>query len=62
MSCFIEKKCETWICDRLYWLEKLAQKQFIQNCRVVKGELQPKISLLHMKVITLIKAKNNVFL
>ena len=27
-----------------------------------KGELQPKISLLHMKVLTLIKAKNNVFL
>ena len=26
----------------------------------VKGELQPKLSLLHMKVITLIKAKNNV--
>ena len=28
----------------------------------LKGELQPKISLLHMKVITLIKAKSNVFL
>ena len=27
-----------------------------------KGELQPKISLLHMKVITLIKAKRYVFL
>ena len=29
---------------------------------IIKGELQPKISLLHMKVITLIKAKCNVFL
>ena len=28
----------------------------------LKGELQPKISLLNMKVLTLIKAKSNVFL
>ena len=28
----------------------------------VKGELQPKISLLHMEVLILIKAKSNVFL
>ena len=28
----------------------------------VKGELRPEISLLHMKVLTLIKAKSNVFL
>ena len=27
----------------------------------LKGELQPEISLLHMKVLTLIKAKSNVF-
>ena len=27
-----------------------------------KGELRPEISLLHMKVLTLIKAKSNVFL
>ena len=27
-----------------------------------KGELKPEISLLHMKVLTLIKAKSNVFL
>ena len=27
-----------------------------------KGELRPEISLLHMKILTLIKAKNNVFL
>ena len=30
--------------------------------RYVKGELRPEISLLHMKVLTLIKAKSNVFL
>ena len=29
---------------------------------LVKGELRPEISLLHMKVLTLIKAKSNVFL
>ena len=29
---------------------------------IVKGELRPEISLLHMKVLTLIKAKSNVFL
>ena len=29
---------------------------------VLKGELRPEISLLHMKVLTLIKAKSNVFL
>ena len=29
---------------------------------IVKGELKPEISLLHMKVLTLIKAKRNVFL
>ena len=28
----------------------------------LKGELKPEISLLHMKVLTLIKAKSNVFL
>ena len=28
----------------------------------VKWELKPEISLLHMQVITLIKAKSNVFL
>ena len=28
----------------------------------IKGELRPEISLLHMKVLTLIKAKSNVFL
>ena len=28
----------------------------------LKGELRPEISLLHMKVLTLIKAKSNVFL
>ena len=28
----------------------------------VKGELKPEISLLHMKELTLIKAKSNVFL
>ena len=28
---------------------------------LVKGELRPEISLLHMKVLTLIKAKSNVF-
>ena len=27
---------------------------------VLKGELKPEISLLHMKVLTLIKARNNV--
>ena len=29
---------------------------------IFKGELRPEISLLHMKVLTLIKAKSNVFL
>ena len=29
---------------------------------LVKGELKPDISLLHMKVLTLIKAKSDVFL
>ena len=28
---------------------------------LLKGELRSKISLLHMKVLTLIKAKRNVF-
>ena len=28
---------------------------------IIKGELKPEISLLHMKVLTLIKAKSNVF-
>ena len=28
----------------------------------LKGELRPEISLSHMKVLTLIKAKSNVFL
>ena len=28
----------------------------------IKGELKPEISLLDMKVLTLIKAKSNVFL
>ena len=30
--------------------------------RILKGELRPEISRLHMKVLTLIKAKSNVFL
>ena len=30
--------------------------------RIFKGELRSEISLLHMKVLTLIKAKSNVFL
>ena len=29
---------------------------------LLKGELQPEISLLYMKILTLIKAKSNVFL
>ena len=33
----------------------------IKNNFLLKGELQPKISLLHMKVITLIKAENITF-
>ena len=33
----------------------------IYNTRI-KGELKPEISLLHMKVLILIKAKSNVFL
>ena len=28
---------------------------------IIKGEQRPEISLLHMKVLTLIKAKSNVF-
>ena len=32
------------------------------NACLFKGELRPEISLLHMKVLTLIKAKSNVFL
>ena len=37
--------------------------QEIENsCWIFKGELRPEISLLHMKVLTLIKAKSNVFL
>ena len=35
--------------------------RFFQTRRK-KGELRPEISLLHMKVLTLIKAKSNVFL
>ena len=38
--------------------------QFIIDMIIIitlKGELQPKIFLLHMKVLTLIKAKSNVF-
>ena len=30
--------------------------------KVVKGELKPEISLLHMKVLTLIKEKSNVLI
>ena len=38
--------------------------QFILNCMIrdFKGELRPEISLLHVKVLIMIKAKNNVFL
>ena len=41
------KRKHTWVvrCDRTSF----------------KGELRPEISLLHMKVLTLIKAKSNVF-
>ena len=40
---------------------KMVELNLIKLYGMVKGELQPKISLLHMKVITLIKAKCNVF-
>ena len=36
--------------------------QKIDKLNAFKGELQPEISLLHMKVLTLNKAKSNVFL
>ena len=36
--------------------------EVVGNCKNLKGELQPKISFLHMKVLTLIKAKSNAFL
>ena len=36
-----------------------AHSYFLQ---AVKGQLKPEISLLHMKVLTLIKEKSNVFL
>ena len=32
------------------------------DIETIKGELRPEISLLHMKALTLIKAKSNVFL
>ena len=35
---------------------------YIMKSLIVEGELKPEISLLHMKVLTLIKAKSNVFL
>ena len=42
------------------------QLNHVEACQqaktTIKGKLKPKISLLHMKVITLIKAKSNVFL
>ena len=34
----------------------------VNNLIIVEGELKPEISLLYMKVLTLIKAKSNVFL
>ena len=34
----------------------------LQLSRTIKGELRSEISLLHMKILTLIKAKSNVFL
>ena len=41
---------------------QVKQKDSNLTVNMLKGELQPKISLLHMKVLTLIKAKSNVFL
>ena len=38
------------------------RKQTKNITYVLKGELRPEISLLHMKVLTLIKAKGDVFL
>ena len=58
----------------LYWHQKLNTNQFwlnfikfindslIDKPLHLKGELMPEISLLHMKILTLIKAKSNVFL
>ena len=41
---------------------KFAYKHGLFICQKIKGELRPEISLLHMKVLTLIKAKSNVLL
>ena len=38
--------------------EKIRKNENIK----IKGEPRPEISLLHIKVLTLIKAKSNVFL
>ena len=48
--------------ERFFWYRSVSYRYRVQCDRGFKGELRPEISLLHMKVLTLIKAKNNVFL
>ena len=46
----------------MLWNNLSQEAKSSETLQSFKGELQPKISLLHMKVLTLIKAKSNVFL
>ena len=52
---FAFKDRDLTIYDRITWITGEIKS-------VLKGELKPDISLLHMKVLTLIKVKSNVFL
>ena len=44
------------------WYCETNQLTKVKSTHCFKGELQLKVSLLHMKVLTLIEAKSNVFL
>ena len=44
------------------WEGEMSYSKQHEQVKLFKGELRPEISLLHMKVLTMIKAKSNVFL
>ena len=57
-------KTRRYACSISRWSTVISsdQSETLQMFGVFKEELKPEISLLHMKVLTLIKAKSNVFL
>ena len=55
ISCSVLRTCWKLVDQRIFCYEDKSRN-------LIKGELRPEIFLLHMKVLTLIKAKSNVFL